>query len=112
MNEKYTHWVQGAAGGAVVALSVAFYMGWVVSAGSAKLQSEAAVVTALIPGCVKDVMADPEAVAELKVKRTVDYDDVVRDFRKRTGDTTNLGYQFNRDCGAAIQVRLAKLTAK
>jgi hypothetical protein len=87
-------------------------MGWIVTWGGAKSQSEAAVATALISGCVKDVMADPEAVAELKVKRTVDYDDVVRDFRKRTGDTTNLGYQFNRDCGAAIQVRLAKLTAK
>ena len=95
-----------------MALSVAFYMGWVVSAGSAKLQSEAAVATALIPGCVKDVMADPEAGAELKVKRTVDYDDVVRDFRKRTGDKSNLGYQFNRECGAAIQARLAKLATK
>jgi hypothetical protein len=112
MDEKYKYWVQGAAGGAVVALSVGLYMGWIVTWGGAKSQSEAAVATALISGCVKDVMADPEAVAELKVKRTVDYDDVVRDFRKRTGDTTNLGYQFNRDCGAAIQVRLAKLTAK
>jgi hypothetical protein len=112
MDEKYTYWVQGAAGGAVVALSVGLYMGWIVTWGGAKSQSEAAVATALIAGCVKDVMADPEAVAELKAKRTVDYDDVVRDFRKRTGDTTNLGYQFNRDCGAAIQARLAKLAAK
>jgi hypothetical protein len=112
MDEKYTYWVQGAAGGAVVALSVGLYMGWIVTWGGAKSQSEAAVATALISGCVKDVMADSEAVAELKVKRTVDYDDVVRDFRKRTGDTTNLGYQFNRDCGAAIQARLAKLAAK
>jgi hypothetical protein len=112
MDEKYTYWVQGAAGGAVVALSVGLYMGWIVTWGGAKSQSEAAVATALIAGCVKDVMADPEAVAELKVKRTVDYDDVVRDFRKRTGDKTNLSYQFNRDCGAAIQARLAKLATK
>jgi hypothetical protein len=40
---------------------------------------------ALIPICAKDAMADPEAVAELKVKRLMDYDDVVRDYRKRTG---------------------------
>jgi hypothetical protein len=112
MDQKHKYWVQGAAGGAVVALSVGLYMGWIVTWGGAKSQSEAAVATALISGCVKDVMADPEAAGELKVKRTVDYDDVVRDFRKRTGDMTNLGYQFNRDCGAAIQARLAKLTAK
>jgi hypothetical protein len=63
MDEKYTYWVQGAAGGAVVALSVSLYKGWIVTWGGAKSQSEAAVATALIPGCVKDVMADPEAVA-------------------------------------------------
>jgi hypothetical protein len=29
----------------------------------------------------------------------MDYDDVVRDYRKRTGALANLGYRFNRDCG-------------
>ena len=72
-----------------MALSVGLYLGWIVTLGSAKSQTETAVATALIPGCVKDVMADPEAGAELKTKRTVDYDDVVRDFRKRTGDMIN-----------------------
>ena len=28
-------------------------------------------------------MADPVALAELKVKRVADYDDVVRDYRKK-----------------------------
>ena len=40
-------------------------------------------LTALVPACVKEVMADPAAAVELKVKRTSDYDDVVRDYRKR-----------------------------
>jgi hypothetical protein len=72
------------------------------SAGTAR-QVEAAVLVALIPICAIDVMADPEAVAELKVKRPMDYDDVVHDYRKRTGTLTNLSYQFNRDCAKAIE---------
>jgi len=43
-------------------------------------------------------MADPTAVAELKVKRVTDYDDVVRDYRKRAGYLATLGFEFNRDC--------------
>ena len=73
---------------------------------------EAAVQTALIPFCVKDVMADPAAVAELKVKRVTDYDDVVRDYRKRVGNLANLGFQFNRDCGKAIEAVMAKSATK
>jgi len=48
------------------------------------------------PVCAKDVITDPAAVAELKVKRPTDYDDVVRDYRKRTGTLANLSYRFNR----------------
>jgi hypothetical protein len=57
-------------------------------------------------------MADPTAAAELKVKRTMDYDDVVRDYRKRSGDQTSPGFQFNRDCGKAIEATLAKTATK
>jgi hypothetical protein len=78
---------------------------------------EAAVLTAFIPSapktfCAKDLMADPEAVAGLKVKRPMDYDDVVCDYRKRTGTLTNLSYRFNRDCGKAIEAILAKSATK
>ena len=38
-------------------------------------------------------MADPEAVAGLKVKRPMDYDDVVCDYRKRTGDRSHPGQE-------------------
>ena len=72
----------GAIGGAILTLILGFtWGGWSTSGGTAK-QIEAAIQTALIPSCVKDVMADPTAVAELKVKRATDYDDVVRDYRK------------------------------
>jgi hypothetical protein len=57
-------------------------------------------------------MADPAAVAELKVKRVADYDDVVRDYRKRVGNLANLGFQFNRDCGKAIEAVMAKSATK
>jgi hypothetical protein len=33
MDQKHKYWVQGAAGGAVVALSVGLYMGWIVTWG-------------------------------------------------------------------------------
>jgi dienelactone hydrolase len=112
MNEKYVHWLQGAAGGAIALAIVGFTWGdWYTASGAAK-QAELAVVTALIPGCVKDVMADPQSAAELKAKRAVDYDDVVRDFRKRVGNPTNLGYQFNRDCGKAIEAIMTKTATK
>ena len=102
----------GAIGGAILTLILGFtWGGWSTSGGTAK-QVEAAVQTALIPSCVKDVMADPTAVAELKVKRVTDYDDVVRDYRKRAGALTSVGFQFNRDCGKAIEAVMAKPATK
>jgi len=43
------------------------------------------------------------------VKRPTDYDDVVRDYRKRTNYLSNLTYQFNRDCGKVIEAVMAKM---
>ena len=112
MQEKYTYGLWSAAAGAIALAVVGFtWGGWSTSGGTAK-QVEAAVQTALIPFCVKDVMADPAAVAELKVKRVADYDDVVRDYRKRVGNLANLGFQFNRDCGKAIEAVMAKSATK
>jgi hypothetical protein len=112
MQEKYIHWLQGAAGGAVALAVVGFsWGGWSTSSGTAK-QVEAAVLTAMIPACVQEVMADPAAAAELKVKRPSDYDDVVRDHLKRVDDKANRGYQFNRDCGKAIEALMAKMATK
>jgi hypothetical protein len=112
MQEKYTYGLWGAAAGAAALAIVGFtWGGWSTSGGTAR-QVEAAVLTALIPACVKEVMADATAVAELKVKRVADYDDVVRDYRKRAAGTTDLGYQFNRDCGKAIEAMMAKSATK
>ena len=112
MQEKHTYGLWGAAGGAVALAIVGFtWGGWSTSGGTGK-QVEAAVETALIPACVKDVMADPTAAAELKVKRVSDYDDVVRDYRNRAGNLTNYGFRFNRDCGKAIEVMMAKPVTK
>jgi len=112
MQEKYTYGLWGAAAGAVALAIVGFIWGdWHTSKGAAQ-RAEAAVLTALVPACVKEVMADPAAAGELKVKRTSDYDDVVRDYRKRTGTLTSLSYQFNRDCGKAIEAIMAKSATK
>jgi alpha/beta superfamily hydrolase len=112
MQDKYIHWLQGAAAGAVVLAIVGFsWGGWSTASGTAK-QVEAAIQTAMIPTCVKDVMADPAAVAELRAKRPSDYDDVVRDHLKRVDDKANRGYQFNRDCGRAIEALMAKMGTK
>ena len=112
MQEKYIHWLQGAAAASVALAVVGFsWGGWSTSSGTAK-QVESAVLTAMVPACVKEVMADPAAVAELKVKRASDYDDVVRDYLKRVDDKANRGYQFNRDCGKAIEAMMAKTATK
>ena len=111
MQEKYTYGLWGAAAGAVALAIFGFTWGdWYTSKGAAQ-KAEAAVIVALIPACVKDVMADPAAAAELQVKRAVDFDDVVRDYRKRV-DLANLGFQFNRDCGKAIEAITAKPATK
>lgn len=112
MQEKYTYGLWGAAAGAVVLAIVGFTWGGWVTAGTAKQQAQAAVQTAMVPTCVRDVMADSAAAAELKVKRASDYDDVVRDYLKRTNDKADRGYQFNRDCGKAIEAALTKSPPK
>ena len=48
-----------------------FGAGWY-TAGGAKTLAYEAVTNALLPFCVKEVLADPTAVAELKVKRFSD----------------------------------------
>jgi hypothetical protein len=112
MQEKYTYGLWGAAAGAAALAIVGFTWGdWYTSKGAAQ-HAHAAVLTAMIPICAKEVMADPVAVAELKVKRTTDYDDVVRDHLKRVNDKADRGYQFNRECGRAIEVLMAKTTTK
>jgi hypothetical protein len=112
MQQKYTYGIWGAAAGAIALAVVGFtWGGWSTSTATAK-QVESAVISALIPYCAKEVMADQVAGAELKVKRVTDYDDVVRDYRKRAGDLTNLSYQFNRDCGKAIEAIMAKSVTK
>ena len=113
MEEKWTHRAVGAGVGAVVMLfALPFGAGWY-TAGGARQMAASAVETALIPVCVKDVMADAAAAAELKVKRTSDYDDVVRDYLKRVVDSSfgKQDYKFNRICGKAIEEKMPKTTA-
>ena len=111
MQEKYTYGLWGAVAGAVALAIVGFTWGdWHTSKGATQ-RAEAAVLTALVPACVKEVMADPAAAGELKVKRTSDYDDVVRDYRKR-GSLADRGFQFNRDCGKAIEALMPKTATK
>ena len=95
MDEKYTYGLWGAAAGAAALAVVGFTWGdWYTSKGAAQ-HAQAAVQTAMIPACVKEVMADPAAAAELKVKRTSDYDDAwFSDHLKRVGDKADRGYQF------------------
>ena len=109
MQEKYTYGLWGAAAGAAALAIVGFTWGGWVTANTAKMRADAAVLTSMIPACVKDVMADATAAAELKVKRRNDWDDVVRDFYKRSKDEK--GFQFNRDCGKAIEVLMPPTTA-
>jgi len=112
MSEKYGHWLQGAAGGAIALAIIGFTWGGWSTSKSAAAQAEAAAWTALVPVCADTVLADPAAIAELKTKRTSDYDDVVRDHLKIIAGRTDLNYQFRRDCGKAIEAKLTHASAK
>jgi hypothetical protein len=107
MQEKYTYDFGGAGAGAV--LQSLFH----VAIGTPKVPPNAqARFKRYDPRMRQRVMADPAAAAELKVKRTSDYDDVVRDHLKRVGDKADRGYQFNRECGRAIEALIAKTASK
>ena len=110
MQEKYTYGLWGVAAGAVGLAIVGFtWGGWHTEKAAAE-RAQTAVRIALIPECVRDVMADSTSAEELKAKRASDYDDVVRDYRKRKGNVAD--YQFNRDCGKAIEAALTKIAPK
>jgi hypothetical protein len=112
MQEKYTYGLWGVVAGAIALAIVGFtWGGWHTESGAAE-RAQTAVRSALIPECVRDVMADSMSAEELKTKRASDYDDVVRDYRKRKGNLTDLGYQFNRDCGKAIEAAFVKPVPK
>jgi hypothetical protein len=111
MPEKYAYGLWGALVGAVALAITGFTWGGWVTASTAAQQAATAAQTALVPSCVKEVMADPTAAAELKVKRTTDFDDVVRDYRKRTS-LDDRGGSFNRECGRAIEAQISKTATK
>src|SRR3954447_21430709 len=112
MQEKYTYGLWGVAAGAAALAIVGFtWGGWHTEKAAAERAQTAARI-ALIPECVRDVMADSTSAEELKAKRASDFDDVVRDYRKRKGNLADHGYQFNRDCGKAIEAALAKAAPK
>ncbi len=111
MNEKWTHRAVGAGVGAIVMLfALPFGAGWYTSGGAHNLAS-AAVTNALLPLCVEAVLANPAAVAELKVKRLTDYDDVVRDHLKTIG-TYNTDLTFWRACGKLLEGKVERTASK
>jgi len=111
MQEKWTYSLWSAAGGAAVLAIVGFTWGGWVTGGGAARQADAAVSTALLPICADAILADPAAVAQLKTKRAVDYDDVVRDHLKTVGNRTT-DFTFWRACGKVIEARMTHAVAK
>ena len=112
MEEKWTHRAVGAGVGAIVMLfALPFGAGWY-TAGGAKTLAHQAVTNALLPFCVKEVLADPTAVAELKTKRVSDYDDVVRDHYKRSEASATSDYAFWRACGKLLEGKVERTASK
>ena len=112
MTEKWKNILMGAVFGAIIGPLAGFWgAGWQ-TGGGAKAYAEAAVSDALLPVCANLILANTAAVAELKTKRSTDYDDVVRDHLKSVGNRTSLDFQFRRDCGKAIEARLTKSATK
>jgi hypothetical protein len=111
MEQKWTHRAVGAAVGAIAMLfALPLGLGWY-TAGGAKTLAHDAVTNALMPLCVEAVLANPAAVAELKVKRLTDYDDVVRDHLKTIG-TYKTDMAFWRACGKLLEGKVERTAAK
>jgi hypothetical protein len=115
MEEKWTHRAVGAGVGAIVMLfALPFGAGWYTAGGAKSLASSLAseaVTNALLPLCVEAVLANPAAVAELKVKRLTDYDDVVRDHLKTIG-TYKTDLTFWRACGKLLEGKVDRTASK
>jgi hypothetical protein len=112
MQEKYKYSLWGAAAGAITLALVGFTWGGWVTGSTAKLQADAAGWTALLPVCADAILANPAALAELKTKRTTDYDDVVRDHLKLIAGRADLSFAFRRDCGKTIEARMQSAAVK
>jgi len=69
MNEKYVHWLQGVAGGAIAIAIVGFSWGGWVTGGTAKemalKESNVAVVKALTPLCIANFQRSADAQVKL-----------------------------------------------
>jgi hypothetical protein len=104
-----THGLWGAA--QAVALAVVGFMGRLDDRLRRGKASRCAVSTALLPICADAILANPAAVAQLKTKRSVDYDHVVRDHLKTVGNRTT-DYTFWRACGKAIEARMTHAVVK
>lgn len=103
---------QGVGVGILATLVVGLWSGVIVTYGSANQQAELAATTALLPVCADAILANPEAVLALQKKRSVDYDDVVRDHLKAVGNRASLDLKFRRDCGDVINTRMIKASTK
>lgn len=112
MNEKWKNILTGVLIGVVVGPIAGFWMAGWKTGGAVQAVADAAVSDALLPVCADSILANSDAVAALKTKRTSDYDDVVRDHLKSVGNRTSLDFQFRRDCGKVIEARLAKSVTK
>jgi hypothetical protein len=112
MQEKWKDRAVGAGVGAIIMLfALPFGAGWYTAGGAKTLASQAA-TNAVLPFCVKEVLADPAAVAELKVKRVSDFDDVVRDHYKRSDASATSDYIFWRACGKLLEGKVEKTASK
>jgi hypothetical protein len=112
MEEKWTHRAVGAGVGAIVMLfALPFGAGWY-TAGGAKTYAQQEAIKAVLPYCVKDVLGDPAAVAELKVKRISDFDDVVRDHYKRSESSATSDYTLWRACGKLLEGKVERTASK
>jgi hypothetical protein len=112
MQEKYKYGLWGAAAGAIALALVGFTWGGWVTGSTAKMQADAAGWTALLPVCADAILANPAALAELKTKRTTDYDDVVRDHLKMIAGRADMSFAFRRDCGKTIEARMQSAAVK
>jgi hypothetical protein len=114
MQQKHLFGLWGIGVGAAALLAIEFSAGWVVTKSTANDMASQATSGLLVKMCVEDMLSNESSVALLKTKKPIDYDDAVRDAWRPVGLPQGIkvpnDFSFRRECGKAIEARMAPVT--
>ena len=110
-----TRLLQGAAFGAVAAMTIGFMWGGWVTGGTAKTMTVTAEndgrMSVLVPICVAQFTSADGAIAKFNAAGSYSRDGIIRDYVK-TVASTSMDYSLARACVAGVEAELSKPATK